>query len=310
MDVNTQIRRGVERCIASNESARLEGLYGLDGLSEVDNFDGLEGLLEESGFSGARQHVQLLRRQADNVSGNMIRAVPVAKRAMELMDEHDGDLSGIFSKVKKGLKKVVKGVAKVGKKIAKVAVKSPLHKLIAKTPLKKISATHKIAAGKSALTEAAIGPPKVKDPEVRAQMAANKAAAKAEKKRLAAEKKAAKAAAKQAKKDAKAAAALARAGVQPGTPTVEAGAQVLANQSGANFSSDQAAELARQVAANIAQPGSTAPSASLFNPGGGEPMPEAAPAEGGGLLSNPWVLGGGVALLAGAVYLATRKKGR
>jgi hypothetical protein len=309
MDVNTQIRRGVERCIASNESARLEGLYGLDGLSEVDNFDGLEGLLEESGFSGARQHVKLLRRQAGLVSDNMIRAVPVAKRAMELMDENDGDLSGIFSKVKKAVKKVAKGVAKVGKKIAKVAVKSPLHKLIAKTPLKKISATHKIAEGKSALTEALIGPPKVTDPEVKAQMAANKAAAKAAKSAAALAKKQAKADAKKAKADAKAAAALARAGVQPGTPTTEAGAQVLAKESGANFSSEQAAELARQVAANIAQPGSTAPTSSLFNPGD-YPAPEAAAEGGGGMLSNPWVLGGGVAALAGVIYLATRKKGR
>lgn len=301
MHVNTQIRRGVERCIASNEAARLEGMYGVAGLSAVDNFDSLEGLMEETGFAGARDHVKLLRRRCDVVSDNMIRAVPVAKRAMELMEEHDGDLAGIFSKIGKAVKKV-----------AKVAVKlSPSHAIIKKIkPLKKLSPAFRVAEGKTPLIAAAEGPPKPTDPAVLEEAARIKAEQKAAKAKAKADKKAAKLAAKQAKKDAKAAAALARAQVQPGTPAVEAGAQVLANQSGTNFTSEQAAELARQVAANIAQPGSTMPTASMFSPDAPQPDSAAPAGEGGGLLSNPWVLGGGLLAVAGIGYLAMRKRRR
>lgn len=292
MHVNTQIRRGVERCIASNEAARLEGMYGIAGLSAVDNFESLEGLMEETGLAGARDHVKLLRRRCDVVSDNMIRAVPVTRRAMELMVEHDGDLAGIFSKVGKALKKVAKKAVKL----------SPSHAVIKKIkPLKKLSPAFRVAEGKTPLIAAAEGPPKPTDPAVRAEAARLKA----EKKAAA---KAAKAAKKQAKKDAKAAAALARAQVQSGTPAVEAGAQVLANQSGTNFTSEQAAELARQVAANIAQPGSTVPTASMFSPDAPQPDSAASAAEGGGLLSNPWVVGGGIAAVLGIGYLVTRKR--
>lgn len=309
MHINTQIDRGLERILAMNEAQRLNGLYGLAGTDTVETFNGLEGLMRDSGVPGCADQMKLIRNRHGTLSARMKNAVPVAKRAMELMDENDGDLSGIFDKVKKAVKKVAKGAGKVAKKIAKVAVKSPLHKLIAKTPLKKISATHKIAEGKSALTEAMIGPAPVKDPTVKAEMARIKAEKKAAKAAAKAQKKADKAAAKQAKKDAKAAAALARAGVKSGTPTVQAGAQVLATETGVNLATPAAQDFAQQVASNIQQPGSTLPTASMFSPAAAEAA-EAAPAASGPFgLPMPVVIGGGVLLLVGGVLLMKKKRG-
>lgn len=315
MHINTQIDRGLEKVLATNEAARLSGMYGLAGFENVETFNGLEGFMQDNGVPGAADQCKLIRRRHGVLAQRMKDAVPVAKRAMELMDENNGDLSGIFSKVGKALKKGVKSVAKVAgkaaKKIAKVAVKSPIHKLIAKTPLKKISATHKIAEGKSALTEAMIGPAPVKDPTVKAEMARIKAEKKAAKAAAAAQKKADKAAAKQAKKDAKAAAALARAGVKSGTPTVEAGAQVLANQTGVNLATPAAQDFAQQVASNIAQPGSTLPTASMFSPQAATGSEAPAAAEGGTGpfgLPMPVVIGAGVLLGGGLLYAVSRKK--
>jgi len=295
MHVNTQIRRGLERCIASNEAARLEGLYGMSGLSAVDNFNALEGLLEESGFSGAKGHVKLLRRRCDVVSDRMVKAVPVAKLAMQLMAENDSNLSGIFSKIGSALKKVVKVATKL----------SPSALVAKKLKIDKFSPSLLLANRVSSSP---------KTPPATAEQITAKAQAKADKKAAAAAAKLAKAdakaAAKKAKADAKAAAALARAGVQSGTAPVDAGAAVLANQAGVNLTTEQAAALAQQVAANIAQPGSTLPSASMFAPSdSGAPADAAAPASGPFGLSTP-VLIGGAALLAGGLYLATRKKGR
>lgn len=279
MHVNTQIDRGLERIIARQEGERIEGLYGLAGGGTVETFTQLEGYLDA--IPGGRGHMKLVKRRHATLARRMKKAVPVAKRAMEIMDEHEGDLGSFFSKIGKAIKKV-----------GKVAVKlSPSHYVISKIkPLKNISPAFRVAEGRTPLIAAAVGPPPVTDPAVAAEEARLKAQASADAK---------------AKADAAAAAALQAAQVAPGTPPVQAGAQILQQATGANFTSDQAAELARQVAANINAPGSTMPTASMFSPqpsAGGDTTA----ADSGGI-STPVLIGGGIAA-AGLLFLLMRKK--
>lgn len=122
MHINTQISRGMERLIARREGARLEGLFGLSGLGTVETFGALADVLDESGFVGTAQHVRDLKREHACKCARIKKALPVAVAAKNLMEETGGDLSGIFSKIKKAVKKV-----------AKVAVKlSPSHQLLKK----------------------------------------------------------------------------------------------------------------------------------------------------------------------------------
>lgn len=297
MKIDRQISRGMERVICHREGSRIEGLFGLSGLSGVDNFAELGSLLSEAGFSGADGHVRKLRAEHGCACERIKAALPVAARATQLMEENGGDLAGIFSKIGKAIKKV-----------AKVAVKlSPSHQIIKKIkPLAKFSPALRVAEGRTPLIAMATAKPVTLDAEVAAQVAADKAAAKEAKRQAKLAKKQAKADAKAAKKkakaDAAAAAALAQANVQPGTPPAAAGAQVLANQSGVDLSSPTGQQFAMQAAANAAYPGSAVPDASMFS----QPQADAAADSGGGI--SPVVLiGGGVAAL-GLLMFAMKKR--
>jgi hypothetical protein len=281
MNTDKQISRGVERLMCLDEGARLEGLYGLAGMGDVDNFGELEGAMVGAGVPGAVKHVKLLRAQHQCACDKLRRALPIAARAMQLVDAAgDAGLSGVFSKIGKALKKV-----------GKVAVKlSPSHALIKKIPaLKKISPAFRVAEGNTPLIQAAVGPPPPTDPAVRAQLAADKEA-----------RRAAKRAAKQAKKDAKAAAALA-ASATPGMTPAQAGAAVLQDQSGVNLG-PAGQQFAQDTVANAAFPGSALPSDAMFN---AQPSDAAAAAPGG---LSPAVMIAGAAAALGLLYFATRKR--
>lgn len=153
MHINTQIARGMERLIARREGARLEGLFGLAGLATVETFGALADVLDESGFVGTAQHVRDLRREHAAKCARIRKALPVAMNARRLMIETGGDLSGIFSKVGKALKKVAKVAVKLSpshqliKKIApKAALFSPSQMLALKLDPPKAKAAKAIAA--------------------------------------------------------------------------------------------------------------------------------------------------------------------
>lgn len=277
MNADKQLSRGVERLMCLDEGARLEGLYGLAGMGDVDSFGDLEDALIEAGVAGAAKHVKLLRTQAACACDKLRGALPIAARAAQLLDEAgDAGVAGVFSKI-----------AKAVKKVGKVAVKlSPSHYVVSKIkPLKKISPAFRVASGNTPAIQAAIGPPPPTDPAVRAQLAADKAARKAAKK-----------AAKQAKKDAKAAAALA-ASATPGMTPAQAGAAVLQDQSGVNLG-PAGQQFAQDTVANAAFPGSTVPTDSMTD----------APATdtGGGL--SPTVMIAGAAAALGLLFLLKRKR--
>lgn len=127
-------------------------------------------------------------------------------------------------------------------------------------------------------------------------------AAAAAKKAAKAAKKQAKADAKAAKKAAKAAAALAAANAQA-LPPVEAGAAVLANQSGVPLQSPEAQQFAQEVVSSAGQPGSAMPYSSMADAG--------APADDDSIfgIPKPIAIGGGVALLIGAAALLRKRRG-
>lgn len=279
MNVNTKISRGLERLMVQREGARLEGLFGLAGLGTLASFGDLADVLAETGYRGGAQRVAKMRRAHDVMAARIRRALPIARDARAVMIATNGDLSGIFSKVGKALKKV-----------AKVAVKlSPSHALIKKVAPKAalLSPSMMIASRISSSPKSA--------PKTQAQIDA------------AAAKKAAKAAAKQAKKDAKAAkkAAKAAAALQAANATAlhpnAAAAAVLANQSGVNLSSPEAQQFAQDLVSSGGGGG-----------GGGPAISSAAPqdaANDGTIFGmSPLVAAGAGALALGGIYLLTRKR--
>ena len=76
MHINTQIERGLERILASNEAARLGGLYGLAGVEDVETFNCLEGLMRDNGVPGAADQCKMIRRRHGVLAARMKNAVP------------------------------------------------------------------------------------------------------------------------------------------------------------------------------------------------------------------------------------------
>lgn len=231
MHVNTQISRGLERWIAQDEAAQLEGLHGLAGLSCVETFSDLGKLLDEAGFADAGEHVKKLRAEHADACARVRAALPIAVAAQQLEDAGGADvvLSGLFSKIKKAVKKVTKVAAKL----------SPSHLI-----LKKVAPKAMLLSPSQMLLTAA----ETKKPKATPEQAAAKAAAKQAKKDARAAKKAAAAAAK-------AAAAQAAADA--------AGQSVLANQSGVDVPPALAQQL---VASGGGGGGGIIPSESMFTP--------------------------------------------
>lgn len=280
MHVNTQVSRGMERLIAANEGARLEGMYGVAGLSSVDTFDDLESLMLDSGFVGARDHMRNVRAKHAGACKRITDALPVAAAAYKLVEQNPGEtLDGIFDKIKKAVKKVTKVAAKL----------SPSHQLI-----KKVAPKAAMFSPSQMLFTAA----SAKKPAKSAEQIEADALARARKKSE-------RSAARQARKDAKAAAALARANVatQSTTPA-DAAAAVLANQSGVALTSPAAQQFAQEVAQNAAYPGSAMPAASMFEPQAGEGAAD----EGTFGVSPAMLAVGGVALLGVGWLLFKRRK--
>lgn len=230
MHINTQISRGMERLITRREGTRLEGMFGLSGLSNVQTFGALHDALDDAGFVGARKHVSDLRSEHAAKCDAIRKALPVAIDAKRLMEENGSDLAGIFSKIGKALKKVAKTAVKL----------DPGHMIVR-------AVSPKLAAKIDPLVSA---------PKPKTQAAKDAAAAK----------KAARAAAKQAKKDAKAAAALAKANADR-LAADQAAAAVLAQQSGVNLATPEAQAYAQQLVASGGGGGGggVIPSESMFN---------------------------------------------
>lgn len=278
MNVNTKISRGLERLMVQREGARLEGLFGLAGLGTLASFGDLADVLAETGYRGGAQRVAKMRRAHGVMAARIRRALPIARDARAVMIATNGDLSGIFSKVGKALKKV-----------AKVAVKlSPSHALIKKV------APKAALLSPSMMIANRISAPKT-PPKTQAQIDA------------AAAKKAAKAAAKQAKKDAKAAAkaakaaaALAAANAQNLDPNAAAAA-VLANQSGVNLSTPEAQQFAQDLVSSGGGGGGGGPAYSSA-------APQDAANDGTIFGMSPLVAAGAGALALGGIYLLTRKR--
>jgi hypothetical protein len=272
MHVNTQISRGLERWMAQDEAAKLEGLYGLAGLSCVETFSGLTGLLEESGFAGAGSHMRALRAEHADACARLRAALPIAVAAQQLDDAggYDAALSGIFSKVGNALKKVAKTATK-------------------------LSLSHQIL--KKVAPKAALLSP--------SQTLAMKLDAPKAKAALSADQKAAKAAAKQAKKDAKAAKKAAAAAAKAAAAQAAAdaaGTSVLANASGVNIPDSLAQQL---VASGGGGGGGIMPTDSMFD------TPTDGAADDGTIFGLPPLVAGGLAAAGlGVLWLAFGRKKR
>lgn len=271
MNINSRISRGMERLLAQREGARLEGLFGLSGLGSVDTFSGLADVLTETGFADARGHVNNLRRTHGAMCSRIRAALPVAVDAARLMQASGGDLAGIFSKLKKLAPKLSLSHQILKKVAPKAIALSPSQILLTAAGAKKAKATPAQAAA-------------------RAQAKADK--------------KAAKAAAKAAKKAAKAAAALAKANAANMTPA-QAGAAVLANESGVPLLSPGAQQFAQDLVS----------SGSGGGGGGGGPVaaesssaPDGAADDGLIFGMTPLMAGGAALALAGGAYLLLRRR--
>lgn len=256
--------------------------YGLSGLGACDTFDQLEDSLGEAGIPGADDAAKQLRQMHACGCQRVMRALPIAVNAARLqaLGGYDVAMGSIFSKIGKAVKKV----AKAGLKL------SPSH-IIAPKLSKKLDPLSKLVAGKS-------------KPKTQAQLDAA-AAKKAQKAAAKQAKKEAKAAAKAKKAADKAAAALAAAGAQ-NLPPLEAGAAVLANQSGLNIQTPEGQQFA-QDAVQAASGGGGSPMAT------DDPDAQAMTTDTGDgtIFGLPPMVAGGIALAGvGVLYLAFGGKKR
>lgn len=318
MHVDTQISRGLERILARNAGAYLEGMYGLSGLGACDTFGELENLSQEAGVPDAAGSARKLRRAHRCACDRMKAALPVAVAVQSALEEVNGPDALTMTQHADTLAGILDGLGATS--AAKIAAKAQKAATKAQKKIDKINA-------KEAKQEA----------KVAAKVAKLQAAGKTAK--------ADKVIAKDAKQDAKVAAKLVKltniisaantavetvnaqggaTAATPATPT-QAAAAVLANQTGLP-ATPAVSQLAQEVVANAANPGSVVPSASLTT----STMPAAtgspsfalpsdwgtpdtsAPAadSGGGMFGNipPVALIGGAAVLA--FLLLGRKKGR
>lgn len=329
MHTDTQISRGLERILATNAGAYLEGLYGLSGFGSCETFGDLEDASIEAGVPNARAASRALRRAHKCACKRMSDAVPVAVAVQSALEEASGPGRRPFSD--------------------HVATLGGIGELLGATTAAKIAAKAQKAATKAAAKIVKIN---VKEAKQEAKVAAKVAKLQAAGKTA----KANKVIAKDAKQDAKVAAkvvklenviAAANQAIQTVAPTVapstpvtptEAAAAVLANQSQLP-ATPAVQQLTQEVVANATAPGSTIPSASLTTPatsalaptpsafgpsdqyapsfqypqgGGGGADYAAAPAdaaESGGMFGNipPLALAAGA---AGLLFLLMPKKGR
>lgn len=262
--------------MARRAALMLGEAHGLAGLGCVDNFSQLEGLLEEAGVRDAKAGVDTLRELHGRGCKRVMAALPIAVDAMRLQEAGGQDaLAGIFSKIGKSLSKLSLSHQILKKVAPKAAMLSPSQMLLTAT-----------GAKKAPKTEAAM------------LAAAAKKSAKAAKKQ-------AKKDAKAAKKAAKAAAALAAANAQNLSP-VEAGAAVLANQSGLSLTTPEAEAFAQQAVQSAGGGGGGMPTESMY-----DSTEAAGAAEDGLIFGLPPMVAGGIALAGvGVLWLAFGGKRR
>jgi hypothetical protein len=324
MHVDTQISRGLERILARNAGAYLEGMYGLSGLGACDTFGELENLSHEAGVPNAAESGRKLRRAHRCACERMKAALPVAVAVQSALEEANGPdplplsqqadtLSGIegllgATTAAKITAKAQKAAAKAQKKIAKIEAKEAKQEAKVAAKVAKLQ-----AAGKTAKADKVIAKDAKQDAKVAAKLvkltnvisAANQAV--------------------QTIAEQSPATPGAPTASTPVTPTQTAAA-VLANQTGLP-ATPAVSQLAQEVVANATNPGSAVPTASLTTstmPTGATGQPSfALPSDWGDTSSAPAAddSGGGmfgnippVALIAGAGVLAFlllgRKKGR
>jgi hypothetical protein len=300
MNSSQQISRGLERLMCRAEGARLEGMFGLAGMGDIDNFRDFAALAGEAGLSGVDSHVKQLRAKHARKCARMEKALPVALAVKSVLEEVMGDDPASLDEQLGAITvaKAQKQIAKAQKSAAKVAAKEAKHDAKIAAKVAKLEA--KGAAAKVAKVQA-------KEAKHDAKIAAKNVKLST---KIDTAQKAITALTQPAPPVVPVTPATATepaAGPTPPpltpstvTTPLETAAAVLAQQAGVTANTPAAQAFTQEVVANAANPGSTIPQQSLFSQGPSAPSyggSDAAPSaeSSGGFFDNvsPLMLAGG-----------------